>query len=328
MTKTILDVVKECDNFDPNSQPKGPGAKCYTFHVNGYNTTTLGYLLPSIVQKIHWSSNSSWSINHSQKTVTLATPPTATSAMRSSVLEDTLQATKRQATISILESWRDESFPVYGPRGEIVLEIERCASALFGIVTYGVQLVCFVKNNQEDQDSTLLLWIGKRSTQKQTYPGLLDTTAAGGLSAHKRPLEALITEAREEAALPEKLVRENVKPTGYLSYYHVRGPKAGGGGGGGGDSESGLFQPEIEYTYELELDASVVLEPGDSEVESFRLYPVAEVLDALREGLFKPNSGIVVVDFLIRHGVLKREEEILGHLHRELELPVLIQASD
>ncbi|KAJ5185533.1 hypothetical protein N7491_006601 [Penicillium cf. griseofulvum] len=313
---TILDIVKECDNFVSHDEP-WVLEKSYTFRVNGCSAI-LGYITRGIVEKVQWSDT--WSIDHDQTTVTLATPATATADMRSLVLEDTLRATRRLAVISMLESWRDETFPVYGREGEVLLEIERCASALFGIVTYGVQLLSYVRDQQG-----LRLWIGKRSARKQTYPGMLDSTAAGGLGTGKLPIEALICEAQEEASIPEEIVKMKVKPMSHLTYFHIRGDKAGG--------ETGLFQPEVEYTYELQLDVNMIPKPRDSEVESFSLYTIEEVLYALKGGQFKPNSAIVIVEFLIQHGILNAENEpgyseILSHLHRKIELPVLIQPSN
>lgn len=258
-------------------------------------------------------------INHHQQTVTLATPATAIADERSQVLEETLKATQKLGDISVLKSWRNETFPVYGPGGEVLLEIERCASALFGIVTYGVQLLSYVMGKKSPR-----LWIGKRSQKKQTYPGMLDTTAAGGLGTGKLPIEALLSEAQEEASIPGDILRIKIRPMTPLTYFHVRGNKAGG--------ESGLFQPEVEYTYALELDPSVTPAPGDSEVDCFTLYTIEEVLQALKQRRFKQNSAIVVVEFLIDLGIVTRENEpsysqILSHLHRKLKFPTLIQPS-
>ncbi|KAE8347280.1 hypothetical protein BDV24DRAFT_173168 [Aspergillus arachidicola] len=307
MSRSILDVVKKCDNFASNDEPASQSevlTTCHTFRVNGCSAI-LGYILHGTVEKIEWSD--SWSIDHHQRTVTLATPATATADMRSRVVEDTLKATRKLGLISMLQSWRDETFPVYGPEGQLLLEIERCATALLGLDEQGLRL-----------------WIGRRSERKQTYPGMLDTTAAGGLVSGKLPIEALICEAHEEASLPEEMVRGKVKPMNHLTYFHVRGSKAGG--------EIGLLQPEVEYTYELELDPGMIPEPRDTEVESFSLYTLDEVLHALKEGQFKPNSAIVIVEFLILHGIIRAENEsgyaeILSHLHRELRFPVRILPS-
>ncbi|KAK1148861.1 hypothetical protein N8T08_008746 [Aspergillus melleus] len=214
---------------------------------------------------------------------------------------------------SILKGWRNETFPVYGPKGEILLEIERAGSALFGIVTYGVQLTCYV----EDEHG-LRIWIGRRSRSKQTYPGMLDSTAAGGLGTGRFPGRAVVQEAMEEASLPESVLADGLRSAGCLSYYYVQGPQSGGA--------DGLLQPEVEYVYELKLDANTIPEPGDSEVEEFHLWTVDEVAQALKRGQFKPNSGIVLVDFFIRHGILTPENdpnflEIVSRLHRRLEFP-------
>lgn len=293
-----------------------PDRDYYTFKVNGCNAV-LGYIPPDILAKIQWSD--AWTINHNSKTVTLDTPPTATRQTRSHALEATLKATQPLGVISMLHKWRNETFPVYDRHGTVLLEIERCASALFGIVTYGVQLLCYTKNADG-----LRLWIGKRSSRKQTYPGMLDCTAAGGLPTGTAPIEAVLCEAREEASIPGGFARANIKAMGPISYFHVRGAKAGG--------EIGLLQPEVEYTYQLELEAGMIPTPSDSEVESFVLYGVEETLELLKGGLFKPNSAVVIVKFLVEHGVVNAGNEpdyleILSHLHRPLEFPVVIQSS-
>lgn len=56
-----------------------------------------------------------------------------------------------------------------------------------------------------------------------------------------------------------------------------------------------------------------------------------EVRQALAQGLFKPNRAVVVIEFLIQHGVLTQENEpsyfeILSHLYRKLKFPILIQS--
>ncbi|CAG8172699.1 unnamed protein product [Penicillium olsonii] len=246
-------------------------------------------------------------------------PATSTIEQRSLAVEECLKINKGLSTISLLDNWRNETFPVYGPEGQVLLNMERCASALFGIVTYGVQLLCYVNCKEGPR-----LWIAKRSERKQTYPGMLDTTAAGGLGSGILPFDALISEAYEEASISEDTVRAKAKPMNALTYFHVRGNKAGG--------ESGLFQPEVEYTYAMELDQSIIPRPRDNEVESFQLFTVDEVLDHLKKGCFKPNSAIVVVEFLIQHGILNCVNEpnydaIMSHLHRRLGFPILIQSS-
>ena len=91
----------------------------------------------------------------------------------------------------------------------------------------------------------------------------------------------------------------------------------------------GLLQPEGEYTYQLELEIGMAPTPIDSEVESFALYSVEQTVKLVKRGLFKPNSAVVIVKFLVDRGIVNAENEpnyleILSHLHRPLEFPVVI----
>ena len=88
------------------------------------------------------------------------------------------------------------------------------------------------------------------------------------------------------------------------------------------------MQPEVQYVYDIELPEDVVPKPGDDEVEEFYLWSVDEVQAAMAKGEFKPNCALVVLDFLIRHGVLtpaneKDYIEIVSRLHRRLEFPTV-----
>lgn len=204
-------------------------------------------------------------------------------------------------------------YPVFGPNGEFLLEMERCASPLFGIVTYGVHVTCYVED-----DKGLRIWVPRRARTKQTYAGMLDNTVAGGMSTGEPPSECVVREAMEEASLPEDVVKANAVATGCISYLYMRSPQAGG--------ESDLIQPEVEYVYDIKLDPSVIPKPCDDEVEDFNLYTVEETKQALANGEFKPNCAMVLIDFFIRHGILTPENEpdylmILARLHRKLEFP-------
>ncbi|BCS10990.1 thiamin pyrophosphokinase-related protein [Aspergillus luchuensis] len=286
----------------------------HAFRITGI-PQTLGYIPNELITTFPWPSDT-WAINTTptNKTITLLTPPTATASTRTAILFPTLQ---QLASHGILRGWRNETFPLYGPDGTAILEIERAASALFGIVTYGVQMLCYT---DDKVSNTPHLWIAKRSSLKQTYPGMLDTTAAGGLSTGLPPREAIMREASEEAEIPEELLRKEIRFVDRISYFHVKKESVGGIG------MVELLQPEVEYLYELRLGKEVVPSPADSEVEDFRLWGVKEVKKALGEGRFKPNSAVVVVDFLLRRGLLDgndEDERIRVRLHRELPLPVV-----
>ncbi|OOF96861.1 hypothetical protein ASPCADRAFT_506445 [Aspergillus carbonarius ITEM 5010] len=279
----------------------------HAFHVNGI-PSILGYIPNVLIATFPWSQDI-WSINPTTPSITLMTSPTATTASRTATLLPTI---RQMASLGIFTGWRDETFPLYGPNGEIILEVERAASALFGIVTYGVQMLGYT----EDKEGGIQLWIAKRSSQKQTYPGMLDTTAAGGLSTGMLPREAIVREATEEAAIPGEILKREIRFVDRISYFHLKGKGKG----------RELLQPEVEYLFELRLEDGMVPVPMDREVEDFRLWGPDQVREALQRGEFKPNSAVVVVDFLLRRGLLLGEEDAEGiyeRLHRRLPFPVV-----
>ena len=102
----------------------------YKFKLNGFHDS-LGYIPRSIVERIAWSEW--WSLDHQERSITLFTPAAATTDARSKIVEETLLKNKELGTISLLQNWRKETFPVYGPEGQVLLSVERCASALFGM---------------------------------------------------------------------------------------------------------------------------------------------------------------------------------------------------
>ncbi|RAH68026.1 thiamine pyrophosphokinase-related protein [Aspergillus aculeatinus CBS 121060] len=327
MGKSNLELVKECDRF-PYYQDD---PAFYTAHLENYHRfkvsgcdAVLGYILNSVVEKFPWPADF-WAVDGATRTVTLVTGADATPAQRSRQVAQTLAAAVEQGTFEILRGWRDELYPIYGPGGEFLLEMERSATPLFGVVSYGIHATCYVEDNDDDDDRGLRIWVPRRSRTKQTYPGMLDNSVAGGMSSHERPFECLVREASEEASLPEAVTRANARAAGCVTYCYVRSSKAGG--------ETDLLQPEVEYIYDVRVGADVVLQPGDSEVEQFHLLSVDETQAALARGEFKPNCAVVLIDFFIRHGILTAENEpdfleILARIHRRLEFPTASHAAN
>jgi len=320
MSKSYLDLVKECDCFpyytdDPDfyvSHLK----QYHSFKVDGCDTV-LGHIPNAVVEKFPWPQEY-WNIDSESRTVTLLAPSDATPQVRSEMLSATIAEAVKGDTFDLLKGWRNEMYPVYAPDGNLLLEMERCASPLFGIVTYGIHLSAYVEDEGE-----LKMWIARRSLTKQTYPGMLDNSVAGGMSTSETPFLCAAREATEEASIPEDIFNAYTKPVGCITYVYVRDSRAGG--------EIGLLQPEVEYVYDLKLDKDFRLKPYDAEVENFKLFTIPELKTALRRGDFKPNCAMVVVDFFVRHGIITAENEpdyleISSRLHRRLEYPTASHA--
>lgn len=213
---------------------------------------------------------------------------------------------------AVKKGWRGELYTVYEPQGVPYFHVERAVSVLLGVITYGIHLTGYVPSDKS-LDGRLKMWVPRRSATKQTYPNMLDNTVAGGLGYPYGPDETVVKESYEEAGLPEDFVTARAKATGVVLYMYVSGKNV---------------QPEVEYTYDLAFDdeTSVVPVPVDGEAQLFELMPVDEVLERVQKGEFKPNCGLVIVDFLIRHGAVTPTSEpdyleILSRMHRRMPFP-------
>lgn len=301
-----LELVNDGDNFLYDDVNAG------LYHLRVVNiSTTIGYILPPVLNMLRSLPN--WEVNDADCIVVLTGGSNAEE--RSALVEQTLLIMRETERFEVLKKWRNEPFPVFGPNKEVLFNIERCASSLFGVVTYGVHALAYVLPRVEG--AGIKVWVPRRARAKQTYGGMLDTTAAGGISSGEMPLETLIKECREEASLPPDLVRKNARAVGIVTNFFVNGKSAG---------EIKLLQPECHYVYDLLVPPNVVCKPNDDEVEVFHLWTVDEIKHALANREFKPNCALVMLDFFIRHGILTYENEkdyieIVSRLHRRLEFP-------
>jgi 8-oxo-dGTP pyrophosphatase MutT (NUDIX family) len=315
-----LDLINACDSFPY------PTTDLYDQHISTYYhlriaslpSETLGFLLPSVA--LTFSNLPDWSVDSdtSPRTVTLTTG--SNEPERSLAVAKTTAAMKATGHWKVLDKWRGELYPIYGPSGDLLFTVERSASPLFGVVTYGVHMTAYFYASPEAREE-LKIWVPRRSGTKQTYPSMLDNTVAGGIAAGEMPFDCMVRESMEEASLPEELVRRRARAVGCVTYFHVRDERAGG--------ETGLLQPECQYVYDLDLTGEVGVEckPNDDEVEGFEVMDVPQVLDSLAKEEFKPNCAFVMIDFLIRHGIITKENEkdyaeICARLHRRLEFPM------
>lgn len=183
---------------------------------------------------------------------------------------------------------RDEYYPVSTSfSGPPLAKIERAAIPPFGLRAYGVHMNGFVR-----KADGIHMWIGRRAKDKHTYPGQLDNTVAGGQPMGIGLLDNLVKECKEEAAIPEALARRAV-PIGAITYCM--------------EAEDGL-KPDVQFCYDLELPADFVPRNTDGEIDEFMLWPIAKVAEVVRDtNEFKFNCNLVIIDFLVRHGLIEPE---------------------
>ena len=209
------------------------------------------------------------------------------------------------ASDGVVGRLRGEDYRVVARWGApILMAIDRAVVPALGIRAFGIHVNGLVR-----RDDGVHLWIGKRAADRPIEPGKLDNIVAGGQPAHLSLSQNLVKEADEEAGLPPDLALR-AKPVGALTYCMEEGV--------------GLKRDTL-FLYDLELPESVAVRPHDGEMESFALMPLLEVIARLKGGFdFKFNVALVLIDFLIRHGVVTPETEpdyldLVTGLHTALE---------
>jgi len=234
-------------------------------------------------------------------------------AARLKYFRDTFDVTREAVILNPdLASFDDRSaamVPVVGaladdraisaPRGEFysvathftaepLMALERAAVPTFGVRAYGVHMNGFVRRG-----GGIEMWIGFRAQDKPTFPGMLDNMVAGGQPMGITLQENLIKECAEEAAIPRELAIL-ATPVGAITYR--------------AESPEGL-KPDVQFCYDLELPADFAPRNTDGEIERFELWPIEQVMETVAETTrFKFNCNLVIIDFLVRHGLIPPDD--------------------
>lgn len=191
----------------------------------------------------------------------------------------------------MISGWRSEFLPVVDAfSSEPSLLIERASYGWYGLKGYGVHVNGYVRNSETGDIESL--WVAKRAKDKSTWPGMLDHIVAGGQPFGITPTDNVIKECGEEAGIPEDLARKATS-TGAVSYL--------------GLDELGKLKRDSLFCFDLELPEDFSPLAVDGEVEGFHLHSIEEVLNIIAKGLYKPNVNLVVIDFLMRQGLIAPE---------------------
>jgi len=203
-----------------------------------------------------------------------------------------------------LPKWRNETFDV-APRwgAPPIFRLDRGAVPFFGVRAYGVHL-----NGYRRDGDRYWLWIGKRASNKQVAPGKLDNIVAGGIGNGYGAAATLAKEAEEEAAIPAAMIARAVS-AGALSYRM--------------ETKLGI-RDDVMFVYDLEVPDDFTPANSDGEIASFELMPLTTILDRIRTSTnFKFNVNLVILDFAVRHGVLRPDDpeylDVANGLHRPLD---------
>lgn len=313
----FLDLVKATDVVPYPDDVSYQAVVDATYEFLSHDGVPIGRLNVAVADAL--KEESCFNIDEAKRTVQISTISSLdTFEGRNQLFKLLAEKWRTQNRFAVLQGWRDELYTVFNPSHTPYFLIERAAAALFGVITYGVHILGYVPPNKET-GAPLRIWVPRRAETKATFPGMLDNTVAGGMGYPYGPSETAVKECYEEAGLSEDYVQRHIKPVGVVTYtYHHEYDSS---------SEPGLFQPEVEYIYDLEMDENTIPKPVDNEVAEFHLMTVEEIREALFAGKFKPNTALVKIDFFIRHGIITPENEadymeLQARTHRRMEYPV------
>ena len=174
-------IINKCDSHpSPFRDPKGYSEALSTYTLFQCNGVTLGYLLAPIVAALRCAKGGDWNVSG---TVVEFNPANDTFEKRTAVMKATVDTWRKEKRFQVLDGnvrpdetdvgWRNELYSIYGLNGEILFAMERCATPLFGVVTYGVHMTVYVPPTQFQP---MRIWTPKRSESKPTYPGMLDNS--------------------------------------------------------------------------------------------------------------------------------------------------------
>ena len=185
--------------------------------------------------------------------------------------------------------WRNEFFAV-APRWDAppLFKLDRGAISFFGVRAYGVHV-----NGYRRLADGLKLWIGRRAPDKKVSPDKLDNLVAGGIDYKHGLAATLVKEAEEEASLPPELAAAAV-PVGAIAYRM--------------EIDYGL-RDDVLFLYDLEMPENVTPVNRDGEIVAFTLMDAQDVVARVRDTEdVKFNVNLVIIDFAIRHGLVRPED--------------------
>lgn len=323
-----LTIVNKLDNvpYDNQENPEtfAEFFNCYWTFVIQEGTQNsqipVGYVADWLVKMIHWNRHPQFTIHRGSKLIFLdakngtAQPPGADSDGSKSL---------HALIMELLDNGDVPGFRQLHHKGDCCqipglqtrIEIDRNAAQLFGLLTMGAHMTCHTWETSE-KGRQMKLWVPRRALDKKYDAGKLDNTVAGGVTNGDTPLQTILAEAEEEAALNRVFVTENIKETDTLSYYNHCSA-----------AEGGHMRPRVLYTFELELPHDMMPTPHDGEVIEFLRMDAQEVKDAILAGEMTDDAAIVWLGFLVRHGIVDDQNDpdlvqITGRMHRHLPFPV------
>jgi len=252
----------------------------------------VGWLRPSFADLLgrwphHFEVNPSF--------VTLRAKPDTVGGRSAALAE----VTKELARDGVIRGWRDELVSVsHHYAAPELLRIERSASRHFGLMSYGAHVNAFTRVGGLAQ-----AWIARRSPSKSIDPGRLDNLVGGRIAAGATVDETVRKEAWEEAGISPALLDGLDTVSAVRVEYSV---------------PEGLHR-EILFVHDLWLPNDFKPTNQDGEVAEIKLMSLEDVVQEILAGEFTLDAGTVMVDGLLRQGILSPEDPLYLEILRLLK---------
>jgi 8-oxo-dGTP pyrophosphatase MutT (NUDIX family) len=212
------------------------------------------------------------------------------------------------------------------------LKVPSPIRGILGILTAGVHVnVYSIREDQHRRDEVEYIWVSERSSLALTYRGCYDQIVAGGMNLEDgmNPMLTLEREAKQEAGLilniEEKCLYDEcgdtvgeVQDAGRIYFCIKKDRKAG-------NEEVGHIEPGMRFCFDVEVPRDLELAHNEDSIKSFTKLTVDEVVQSLAQYKWKPNSALVMADFLRRRGKLGNKEmtrNALEMLQKKPPLPM------
>ncbi|KAF5564183.1 NUDIX hydrolase domain-containing protein [Fusarium napiforme] len=218
---------------------------------------------------------------------------------------------------------------------------------VLGILTVGVHLNVYRVKEEDGKETIDQIWVSHRSKDPNySYPGMLDQIVAGGadtndtIDGQLAPCKTLAREAREEAGLTidhqtrqvffeemggddgdkKKKMRIHVgtvERASSITFFDLKDESAG-------DLYNKHLEPGLRIVYDLKItNPSFRPKKMESAIERFEPMEVPQVTESLNSNQWKPNCGLVMLDFMVRHGlVTKHDESRFERIKKDLHRPL------
>jgi hypothetical protein len=217
---------------------------------------------------------------------------------RSRAVADVLATLRERGAIP---GWRGELYPVNRRFGEApLLLMERAATPLFGLQTYGINVNGLVRDGDRWR-----VWIARRAATKHVDPGMLDLIVGGGQPHGISIADNLLKECAEEACIGPTLA-ERARPASVTTMMI--------------EAAEGL-RVGLQFNFDLEVPADFQPRNEDGEVAEFQLWPLDRLEESLRSADdFMFDAALAKLDLLVRFGMVGPEDpdylDLIAHLRR------------